>query len=105
MNKLKTFEEYEWSGNKDNTSSIEQLLVLLNDKGVQYQDIYKDKQHLSFYVVNQCEFSITFQNNEVIIIIEVDGFTDTLGNYDTSELETIADIVATFNVEKYKETN
>lgn len=109
--KLKTFEEYEFDNSKDYNDKIDFILGALQEKGIEIEDsdshydLYRTKKSVSF-IVNDCPFSLSFINGEVSIIIEVDGITDTLGIYDANtELDTVVNIIAKFDIDTYREEN
>ena len=70
------------------------------------EDIYKSEETLSFYMIDKCPVSFHFIGNDVQIIVEVDGFTDTLGIYDiNNELDQAIDTAKGFDYTAYKEAN
>jgi hypothetical protein len=92
IDKFKIFE----SRGKSFEKYINMIIQTLDEKEIKYEDLYKSPESLYMYV-NKHPFSWSFVNNDVTVIIEKDGVTDTLGTYDIdSELDKSIDTVISY---------
>jgi len=92
MKNLDTFKLFE-SYNKSYEKYIIDIINILDDKKIEYSDLTKGDSYL-YAIINKHPFSWSFVGNDVTVIIEKGGITDTLGTYDiNTELNDSIDTV------------
>jgi len=95
MKNVDTFKLFEAYG-KSYDKYIINIIRILDDKKIEYVDLTKGDSYL-YAIINKHPFSWSFVGNDVTIIVEKGGITDTLGTYDiNTELDKSIDTVLSY---------
>ena len=87
MENLKKFNEY-YNYDYDYTKDINNIISFLEKENIEYSDLSRTKNSLYFYLpVIGHPISFTFNIDDIIIVVEVDGVTKNMGTYGYDEIE------------------